>query len=165
KITKIENPYSAGTPNITKSVTGNLGDKSKYFEFTVTLTGDSTKTYADSFTVTGGSNKDNPDSIELGKPTKFYLKDGEALHIANLPYGVNYTVEETSYADDGYTTTKTGDTGAINDASQTAAFVNDKDDGSIDTGITVDTLPYVLLMGIVLLAGAAMIIKRRAHNN
>lgn len=156
------NTYSAGTLNVSKTVTGNLGDKDKYFEFKVTLTGETDKTYGASYTVTGGSESTNPTSIEIGKETTFKLKHGETIHIANLPYGVSYTVTETKA--DGYTTTKNGDTGSINAASQTAAFTNTKT-GTIDTGVTTESLPYVVLMGFVVLAGAALLLKRKAHNN
>ncbi|MGN1019702.1 MAG: hypothetical protein ACI4O7_04955 [Aristaeellaceae bacterium] len=59
--------------------------------------------------------------------------------------------------------TNVSDTIAADDTD--SATVNNHKASDIDTGITTDTLPYVLLLGIVLLAGAAMIIKRRAHNN
>ena len=158
------NTYSAGSLSVSKTVTGNLGDKNKYFEFKVTLTGEEDKTYAESFAVTGGSSEQNPETIALGgEGTTFYLKDGETITIANLPYGVEYAVTETPVK--GYTTTKTGDTGTINAATQTAAFENNNDNGSIDTGITTDSMPYIVLMGIVVLAGVAMIAKRRAANN
>ncbi len=159
------NTYSAGSLSVSKTVTGNLGDKNKYFEFTVTLTGEEGKNYPESFAVTGGSSEQNPETIALGEATKFYLKDGETITIANLPYGVKYTVTEADYREDGYTTDKTGDTGTINAATQTAAFVNENDNGEIDTGITTDSMPYIVLMGIVVLAGVAMIAKRRAANN
>lgn len=155
------NTYSAGTLNVTKTVTGNLGDKSQYFEFTVTLTGEEGKTYADSYAVSGGSYAGNPSSITIGEEATFYLKDGETLSIANLPYGVSYTVIE--MAAEGYTTNKEGDSGSINAAAQTAAFTNDRTT-TVDTGITTDSLPYVLLLGIVVLAGAVLFIKRRANN-
>lgn len=157
-----ENTYRAGTLNVSKTVTGNLGDKNKYFEFKVTLTGENGKTYGASYAVTGGSKDDNPKSIVIGQETTFMLKHGDTLSIANLPYGVTYTVTET--AADGYTTSATGDTGKINAAEQTAAFTNTKT-GSIDTGVTTENLPYVLLIGFVVLAGAALLIKRKAHNN
>ncbi len=163
KSDKIENTYSAGTLNVSKTVTGNLGDKDKYFEFKVTLTGETGKTYGASYAVTGGSNASNPATIAVnGGETTFLLKDGDTISIANLPYGVTYTVTETAAA--GYTTTKTGDTGSINAASQTAAFTNKKE-GQIDTGVTTESLPYVVLMGFVVLAGAALLLKRKAHNN
>ena len=155
------NTYSAGTLNVTKTVTGNLGDKSQFFEFKVTLTGEEGKTYANSYTVSGGSREGNPSSIKIGEETTFYLKHGETLSIANLPYGVSYTVTET--AAKGYTTTKEGDSGSINAAAQTAAFTNDRTT-TVDTGITTDSLPYVLLLGIVVLAGAVLFVKRRANN-
>lgn len=156
------NTYKAGKLNISKTVTGNLGDKTKYFEFKVKLTGEAGKTYGDSYAVSGGSYATNPTSIKIGEETTFMLKDGETISIANLPYGVTYTVTET--AADGYTTTKTGDTGTINAAEMTAAFTNSKT-GSIDTGVTTESLPYLVLMGFVVLAGAALLLKRKAHNN
>lgn len=155
------NTYSAGTLNVTKTVTGNLGDKSQYFEFKVTLTGEEGKTYANSYTVSGGSYESNPSSIKIGEETTFHLKHGETLSIANLPYGVSYTVTETEA--EGYSTTKEGDSGSITAATQTAAFTNDRTT-TVDTGITTDSLPYVLLLGIVALAGAVLFIKRRANN-
>ena len=146
KSDEFENTYSAGTLNVTKKVT---------------LTGEEGKTYANSYTVSGGSREGNPSSIKIGEETTFYLKHGETLSIANLPYDVSYTVTET--AEEGYTTTKEGDTGTINAASQTAAFTNERTT-TVDTGITTDSLPYVLLLGIVALAGAVLFIKRRANN-
>lgn len=160
------NTYSAGTLSVSKTVTGNLGDKDKYFEFKVTLTGEAGKTYGDSYRVTGGSYTTNPEVVTIvageEKEYTFMLKHDETISIANLPYGVKYTVTET--VADGYTTSATGDTGKINAAEQTAAFTNTKT-GSIDTGVTTENLPYVLLIGFVVLAGAALLIKRKAHNN
>lgn len=162
KSSEFINTYRAGTLKVSKTVAGNLGDKNKYFEFKVTLTGENGKTYGASYAVTGGSKDDNPKSIVIGQETTFMLKHGDTLSIANLPYNVTYTVTETADAD--YETTKAGDTGTISAAEQTAAFINTKE-GSIDTGVTTENLPYVLLIGFVVLAGAALLIKRKAHNN
>lgn len=150
---RFENTYSAGTLSITKTVTGNLGDKNKYFEFTVKLTGVDGKTYGDSYAVSGGSNAENPTSIKIGEETTFLLKHGDTISIANLPYGVTYTVTET--AADGYTTTKEGDTGTITAAAQTAAFTNDKNKSNIDMGVSMDSLPYILMLVVV---GAAVVV-------
>lgn len=162
KSSEFINTYRAGTLKVSKTVAGNLGDKNKYFEFKVTLTGENGKTYGASYAVTGGSKDDNPKSIVIGQETTFMLKHGDTLSIANLPYNVTYTVTETADAD--YETTKAGDTGTINAAEHTAAFTNTKE-GSIDTGVTTENLPYVLLIGFVVLAGAALLVKRKAHNN
>lgn len=154
-----ENTYSAGTLNISKTVTGNLGDQSKYFEFTVTLTAAAGKgNYLDSYKITGGSAENNPTSISVGETKTFKLKHGETISIANLPYGVTYTVTET--AAEGYTTTKTGDTGTINAADQTAAFTNTKT-GEVDTGVYLDNLPYLLVFAGVLAIAAVFVVRRR----
>lgn len=153
KSDRFENTYSAGTLSITKTVTGNLGDKNKYFEFTVKLTGVDGKTYGDSYAVSGGSNAENPTSIKIGEETTFLLKHGDTISIANLPYGVTYTVTET--AADGYTTTKEGDNGTITAAAQTAAFTNNKNKSDIDMGVSMDSLPYILMLVVV---GAAVVV-------
>lgn len=153
-----ENTYSAGKLNISKTVTGNLGDQSKYFEFKVTLTGETGKTYAGSYAVSGGTNTSNPSTIEIGKETTFLLKHGETISIANLPYGVSYTVTET--AANGYTTTKAGDTGSINAAEKTAAFTNSKT-GTVDMGVYLDNLPYILVFAGVLAIAAVFVVRRR----
>ena len=156
------NTYKAGTLNITKNVTGNLGDTSKYFKFTIALTGEDGETYANSYDITGGSDSDtyvSDTTISVGGTATVYLKDDDTISIDNLPYGVTYTVTEESYVNDGYTTTKTGDTGEINAATQTAEFTNDKTD-EIDTGITTDNMPYLLIVAGVA-AGAAVLVTRR----
>ena len=155
KSDRFENTYSAGTLSITKTVTGNLGDKDKYFDFTVELTGVDGKTYGDSYAVSGGSYANNPTSIKIGEKTNFKLKNGDTISIANLPYDVLYEVVEADYTRDGYTTTKTGDTGTISAATQTVAFTNDKNKSDIDMGVSMDSLPYILMLVVV---GAAVVV-------
>ena len=153
------NTYSAGKLNISKTVTGNLGDLTKYFTFTVTLTGEDGRTYADSFAVSGGSNERNPSVIKLGEPTTFYLKSDDTITIANLPYGVSYTVTEDTPED--YTLTKSGDSGTVNSALQTASFTNNKG-GDPDTGISLDSIPYVITLALVVAGAAVLTMKKRS---
>ena len=153
------NTYSAGKLNISKTVTGNLGDMTKYFTFTVTLSGEDGRTYADSFAVSGGSNERNPSVIKLGEPTTFYLKSDDTITIANLPYGVSYTVTEDTPED--YTLTKSGDSGTVNSALQTASFTNNKG-GDPDTGISLDSIPYVITLALVIVGAAVLTMKKRS---
>ena len=153
-----ENTYSAGTLKISKTVTGNMGDKNKYFEFTVLLSGRSGMTYPETFAVSGGSYAQNPTTIMLSEETTFMLKHGDTISIANLPYDVDYMVIE--MAADGYTTTSTNETGRISAAEQTAAFTNVKN-SAVDTGVMLDSLPYVLMLAAVLGVAAAMVVRRR----
>lgn len=155
------NTYKAGELDVSKTVTGNLGDKNKYFEFKVTLTGENGKTYRDSYAVTGGSNTENPTSIKIGEETTFLLKHGETIHIENLPYGVEYTVTET--AAEGYTTEKTGADGTISAADQTAAFTNTKN-GNVDTGVVLNNMPYILVLAVLATGVAVYIIRKRRED-
>lgn len=155
------NTYKAGELDVSKTVTGNLGDENKYFEFKVTLTGENGKTYRDSYAVTGGSNTENPKSIKIGEETTFFLKHGDTIRIENLPYNVEYTVTE--IAAEGYTPEKTGDTGKISAAEQTAAFTNKKD-GSIDTGVVLNNMPYILVLAVLAAGVAVFIIRKRRED-
>lgn len=156
----ITNTYSANTLNVSKTVKGNLGDKSKYFEFKVTLTGEPGKTYGESYAVTGGSNTENPKSVKVGDKTTFKLKHGDKISIANLPAGVSYKVVETAV--DKYDTAKSDDEGVISaDKESTAAFTNTKG-VTVDTGINLTTLPYMLtIAAIFVIAAIAFVAKRR----
>ena len=128
------NTYSAGTLTVKKTVTGNLGDKNKEFDFTVTFAAPQGKEWTPAIDASEGATmvEDNPMSYT------FKLKHDAMATFANLPYGVTYTVTETAVT--GYETTKTGDSGTISAAEQTAAFTNTKE-GSIDTGVTTENLP------------------------
>lgn len=167
----ITNTYSAGSLAVTKNVTGNMGDRNQYFKITVTLTGEAEKTYAGSYPVSGGSKLVNgkndaaASTISIGTPTDFYLKHDETFTIANLPYGVTYTVVEEDYSNDGYTTTTTysDDTNKkIDTATDTVTITNDKD-ADVDTGIALDSLPYVLLLAVSVVGMAAFVMKKRAE--
>lgn len=166
-----ENTYSAGSLAVTKNVTGNMGDRNQYFKITVTLTGETGKTYAASYPVSGGSKLENgtdnaaASTISIGTPKDFYLKHGETFTIENLPYGVTYTVVEDDYKDEGYTTTTkySDDTNKkIDGASDTVTITNNKG-AIVDTGITLDSLPYVLLLAVSLVGMAAFVMKKRAE--
>ena len=156
------NIYSAGTLNITKTVTGNLGDKTRYFKFTVTLTGEAGKTYGESYAVTGGSYEGNPSEVRIGETATFYMKHGETVSVENLPYGVEYTVQEETPED--YTVTAEGNTGTVGAASVTAAFTNNKG-GTPDTGITLDSLPYIAMLALAAAGVLLLVAKKRASKD
>lgn len=160
------NTYSAGTLTVTKNVEGILGDTDKYFEFTISLTGENGKTYAGSYDITGDCGDGSAETITVGGSATVYLKDGDTVSIANLPYGVEYTITEvgagtaTEANADGYTTTSTGTTGEIVDATRGAVFTNTKG-GTVDTGVYLDNLPYIIVFAGVLAAVAVLVIRRR----
>lgn len=157
-----DNLYSAGKLEVHKDVEGIMGNKDKYFEFTVQLTGEEGKTYQDSYAITGGSYDANPDSIEIrpGETTEatFYLKDDDTIHIENLPYGVEYKVSETPVAD--YVTTETGTEGEVDAAVEQANFTNTKG-GTVDAGVVLDSAPYLFTLTGAAGVGLLLTLRRR----
>lgn len=157
-----DNLYSAGELEVHKDVEGIMGNKDKYFEFTVQLTGEEGKTYQDSYAITGGSYDANPTSIEIkpGETTEatFYLKDDDTIHIENLPYGVEYKVSETPVAD--YVTTETGTEGEVDAAVEQANFTNTKG-GTVDAGVVLDSAPYLFTLTGAAGVGLLLTLRRR----
>ena len=157
-----DNRYSAGELEVHKDVEGIMGNKDKYFEFRVQLTGEEGKTYQDSYAITGGSYDANPDSIEIkpGETTEatFYLKDDDTIHIENLPYGVEYKVSETPVAD--YVTTEAGTEGEVDAAVEQANFTNTKG-GTVDAGVVLDSAPYLFTLTGAAGVGLLLTLRRR----
>lgn len=157
-----DNLYSAGELEVHKDVEGIMGNKDKYFEFRVQLTGEEGKTYQDSYAITGGSYDANPASIKIrpGETTEatFYLKDGDTIHIENLPYGVEYKVSETPVAD--YVTTETGTEGEVDEAVEQAKFTNTKG-GTVDAGVVLDSAPYLFTLTGAAGVGLLLTLRRR----
>lgn len=171
----IENTYSAGTLNIKKEVKGTMGDKSKNFKFTLKLETTDNKSYPETYemavTATGDAELTNPTIIKLGEETTVYLHNDSTIRIANLPYGVKYTITEDNYTgegdDNGYTTKVNGNeglttTGTVDASAEEVEFVNSKG-GVVDTGVILDNAPYIALMMVVVAGAAVMIIKKRRH--
>lgn len=157
-----DNLYSAGKLEVHKDVEGIMGNKDKYFKFTVQLTGEEGKTYQDSYAITGGSYDANPTSIKIrpGETTEatFYLKDDDTIHIENLPYGVEYKVSETPVAD--YVTTETGTEGEVDEAVEQANFTNTKG-GAVDAGVVLDSAPYLFTLTGAAGVGLLLTLRRR----
>ena len=119
---------------VSKEVSGNLGDTSKSFSFTVAC-----------------------DGLAL-EDANFSLKHGESKEIT-LPMGATVTVTET--ATDGYSTSYSINDGektagnsvtktfAYDDTSAKIIFTNEKN-GTIDTGFYDNNSPYLLLLTMTL---------------
>ena len=141
---------------ITKKVTGNQGDKSKAFNFTIDASGaDGEKfyvTYGDGETETLGADED---------AKIIALKDGQSATIHGLSVTDTYSVEEADYTKDGYETTVTGaQSGSISEDTP-VLFTNEKD-ASTPTGIMMNVAPYVLMVAVA--AALAVVFLRRKNN-
>ena len=104
---------STGSLVISKTVKGDLGDKTQRFAFVVRFDADGEYHYSGSESGT----------IESGDT--IWLKDGEEIEITGLPDGTTYKVTESD--SEGYTVSSTGSTGTIEaDHVSKAAFTNTK---------------------------------------
>lgn len=105
-----------GNLTISKIVTGK-GDKDKLFPFTLRLTDEEGNELKDIFAYDGAKSG----SITSGG--MIFLKDGESVTIHNLPVKTGYEVTESD--NEGYSVSKLGDTGKIqNGVSASAVFQN-----------------------------------------
>lgn len=164
------NTYKANELEVSKDVTGNMGDKEKLFQFHVTFTKKSTEDAPELIKYEDATGKHTIAFGTNGKATvDFKLKDDSELHFTNIPEGVSYTVWEDSYATDGYKTYIGSETEDNEDSSAegtattekaAVAFINHKG-GDVDTGVILDNAPYILMLAVV--AGGAMmlVIKKR----
>lgn len=176
------NEYATNNLTLKKQVTGNQGDRDKYFEFTVSITGAAAGTVygvnldnADKTPTVGDQSKNNPDTLTVGEGGSvlgtFYLKHGQSIIIQGLTPGTDYTITEASYSADGYTTTNTVDSkdseeGLTTDAqnmggkNHEVVFTNNKE-GVVPTGILLETGPFILLGAVVLAALIALLATGR----
>ena len=190
---KIVNSYGDGsTPNddihdfiIKKTVTGNQGHKNKPFSFTVTIDGDDAdKEGAEKYMAVKTPKTGEAETIHItdGVPQNFTLMDGETLHIYGLSEKDTYTVTETDYSADGYTTIvkddvendefenipaigTPGEDGKVLTADgQVVEFINHKDVGPA-TGVAMTFAPYVLLVAAAGGLGAVVLGKKKREDD
>ena len=168
------NTYSAGSLAVKKLVTGNLGDRDKEFNVTVTFTAPANEEVNSVISYTDGTAK----TIETSKWTEkngskqaevtITLKHDETVTFTNIPYGVTYIVTEEDYASEGYEeevivysdeANKKIDAATPND---TVTVTNTKN-SAVDTGIVLDSLPYVLLIAVAVVGVVVFTARKRSR--
>lgn len=172
----ITNTYTPKTTDVTigKLVKGNMGDVNKGFSFEMTVTNAPEK-FAPSNPTSGAYtvSKDDLNNYVYS----FTLKNNGKITIPDLPLGATIQIKETNA--DGYekaAIVKTAldaesgqsiDMGSIPVTSDLAGkvitIVNTKE-VDIDTGISLTSLPYILVL-ITAAAGMLAIVLRRRHSN
>ncbi len=151
---------------ITKEVTGNQGDKTKGFSFFLSVDGDAGELYK----VVHTDQKDGTTVSYLtsdAAAAPYTLKHGESLQIFGLSASDTYTVTETDYSGDGYTTTVNDEATNTNNGTTangdvTVAFENSKN-VTTPTGIAMTFAPYVVM---VVFAGvfAVMFLRKKRED-
>ena len=162
------NTFTAWDLDVTKTVTGNLGDKTKVFTLTVTLNAPEGKTVqTDSITVLKNdvATETAVNFVDGVATLTLTVIDGDTYTIADLPDGVTYAVVEEGVEDgkvDEYTVTYAGAEGTM-DADKTVTVTNHKS-SEVPTGITLDNMPYIILMAVALVGLGAFALRKRAQN-
>lgn len=175
---------------ITKQVTGLLGDTNKEFAFSATVTngGDDITSQIDAVDENGS--KVDLSSFKLKHNQKITLKDvpvGATVTVTEIAPGAHYKVTATGYTgeQDGsnnvsftYITVKSAD--AVETASETGAETAmavvtavDADDIVVtnhatlkpDTGVLLDTLPYIVILAVVVGGGILLMLRKRRKND
>lgn len=160
------NTYSAGSLSVKKNVTGNLGDQSKEFNVTVTFTAPEGKEVKEAISYMDGDTSKTIPATAWNNGTAIAvigLKHDETVTFTNIPYGVTYTVVEDDYTSDGYDAasyTFSDQQKKIDTASDSVEITNNKT-GEVDTGIRMDSLPYILALALVLGFAVVMFARRR----
>ena len=140
-------------------------------EFTLNVAGAAGEKYYVTF-----SDSRTPITLVSGQPQTITLKDDQTAKIWGLSKTDKYTVTESSYADDGYTTTidnvKTSTTaGTIATGAGTTAdngdknitVVNDKTTNS-PTGIFLHVAPYIVLIGAAIASSLLFFRRKRVKD-
>lgn len=171
---------------ITKQVTGLLGDTNKEFEFSATVTNDGENITSKIDAVGENGSKVNLSSFKLKHNQKITLKDvpvGATVMVTEIAPGAHYKVTATGYTgeQDGgnnvsftYITVKSADAvETVSEAgTETAMAVMtavEADDIVVtnhatlkpDTGVLLDTLPYIVILAVV--AGGGILLMLRKH--
>lgn len=137
---------------ITKIVTGNMGDRTKQFTIKVT--------------------SDQPMGEDSATEKTFSLANNESGTITGVPTGATLTVSETDAT--GYTVKMSVNGGKQVEAS-TAQYTISQDDTAVsivvenykeghpDTGVLLDSLPYILILALIVVIAVFAVIRKR-HN-
>lgn len=177
----ITNSYTSNRADltVTKTVTGNMADLDEEFTFQMSIAG----AYdADKITYKKGTTEEG--KLSDLTDNKFTLKNDESIVFSGIPKDAVVTVTETGAED--YTTTVnvsntptaeavalaaetgSGDTKSgtvtISATAQTIAFTNTKEI-PVNTGVILDTLPYVLMLIAVGGGVVAFFLRKRHHDD
>lgn len=154
---------------IEKETTGKLADKTKKFQFNLTLTKAATAEDAE----IEGEIGNEKITFKYDEAKTFELKHGDKLVFKNLPAGTRYVVTEVGVKDgyvptvnviengvenpekkgndnDDLTSVKDGEqSNLVGEKENKVVFVNDFSDGNVPiTGIIENNMPFILLIGV-----------------
>ena len=159
---------------IQKKVTGAFGERMKDFTFKVELSHEN-PALLEGVTHTDGVNL-----------TSFKLKHGGSVTLGEIPIGTTITITETGAKDydtkatnyevdsnkkfiyevvadeNGNAVLKSTDNQTV---ANSAITVENDFDGTPDTGVLLDTLPYLILLAVAVAGGVLVVVRKRKHRD
>lgn len=156
KADSFKNSYDSGSLTISKQITGSGADMDHEFDFTVTFTAPT------GFAINSEILCDMTGVKKNGNTYTFVLGDDDSVTFSNLPAGTIYTVSEDNedYDQTIVYSNKSETKSITSGVTDTAEFTNNRN-VTIDTGITLDTLPFILILAVCAGAVVLFVIKRR----
>ena len=175
EFTNTYNVPNLNSMTIKKVVTGAFGERTKEFAFSVTMTNDKGLDLT-GVSITGADSKDS-----------FKLKHGQQVTLGNIPVGTTITITESNAND--YDTKATNydkandktfvykvvnengkavlkSTGAnAAEVKDNAITVTNNFDGTPDTGVLLDTLPYLILLAVAVAGGVLVVVRKHKHRD
>lgn len=182
KQNSVKNTYNAGTLNITKTVQGNMGDRSTdtKFDFVATFKVPTGKTLRSDIVLPEGYTI-NWNSTKTEGTVNFKLSHNETFSVQNLPKDIGYSVVEmngkAALANNAYITNAAGEntyqvsydnfvngtvgTTKMTDENVIATNITNTWGSTIDTGVILDNAPYILMLAVVAGGAMTLVIKKR----
>lgn len=159
---------SVTSVKVAKQVTGNFGDKTREFKFEITFTDANGKALRLVQTDKAPTYSITSDTTVGGEKLTVLMKDKGEITLTNVPIGGTLVVTEIEAS--GYQTSyKIGETESqegnvaryiVPENGGTITFINHRN-VSPDTGVFVDSLPYILIIACVAGVAALFLIRRR----
>lgn len=169
------NTYSLGSLTVSKEVAGNLASQTQKFDIDVTFTSAkpvlSTITCGDGQTITS-ENWALAEGVYTAEVT-VQLDHGNNVTFSNIPAGVTYTVTEQAKHGEadtngsnpaaGYTVSYENQTGTIAAEGTAQAKVTNTKGTTVNTGVVLDSLPYILLIAVAVVAVVLFTARKRRN--
>lgn len=170
------NTFSSTKPNpdpdnnetgfgVKKTVSGNSADDKRYFDFKVVFTIADDKSFNGTISVNGGSNRENP-AVATKTDNNTYevtlkLRHNDTITFGSVPVGTTYSVSEPDVPT-GYTASVNNVTGTVETEKVTIVTIDNNCNKEIPNGVSLDSLPYVIMLTVVAAAAVLIMLKKRA---
>ena len=152
-----ENTYDAGSLTVSKELKGNMADLTDTFDFTISFTAETGAAISDAqkaaIEITGVTGAWD------GLDYKVTLGHKESITFANIPAGTTYSVAETEK--DGYEMKDVPGDGKIEGGDEDTWAVTNTREVPVDTGITLETVPYIMILAVTMIGAALLVLRKR----